>query len=146
MKLLAVLLSLAFSQVVFAAEKCTNTEGEELICFKPDKAKELLAVVQEEKPSLERQIELLKKELKLQKELTEHTEEQLKVEREENVQWKRNYEDALRDVEDKRRKVDFRKDIGIYTHLGMFVLGAAIGGVVMYCSSLLLSNTLQKGN
>lgn len=145
-RLLIVLLNLAFSQVLFAAEKCTTPDGREMICFEPEKAKELLVIVQEENPSLKRQIELLKSELDLQKKLAQHTEDQRKIEREEALQWKKNYEDSLEDLEEKRKKLDFRKDIGIYTHLGLFILGAVVGGGVVYGSSLLLSNTIQKGN
>lgn len=142
-KLLIVLLSLAFSQAVIAAETCKLPDGRVMVCFEPEKAKELLHIVENENPSLKRQIELLKKEIELQKKLEEYIEKQREIEKEEIEYWKKNYESMLIGLKDKEKELEFKEDISIYTHIGTFILGSLTGGGVMYASSLLISNTLQ---
>ena len=143
MKLLIVLMSLACSQILFAAEKCKSSDGKTMYCFTPEYGKKLLDVYDNKYPSSKRQIDLLTQQIKFQKKLEQFVEKQRKLEQEENKQWKENYKAMLKGLEDKRSEIEFKDDISTYTHIGMFVLGAVTGGGIMYGSSLLVSNTIQ---
>ena len=139
MRLLLVLLSLAFSVNAIAAEKVTLPDGRVVYQFEQEKGRELLKKIDVEIPSLKRTIAKQEAQIEAQKELIKLKDEKFKVQEEISKKWKENFDNLSIQI----AKMNDDERIEAYIDVGIFLLGTLVGGGIMYTSSLLVSNTID---
>jgi len=139
MRFLLVLMSLAFSTGAIAAEKCKAADGREMYCFEPEKAREMLKIIDVEVPSLKRTIAKQQSKIDAQEELLKIKDEKFKVQEDITKKWKDNFENLS--IQMAAMNDDER--VEAYVDVGIFLLGTLVGGGIMYTSSLLVSNTIN---
>jgi len=135
MRSLIVLLSLVFSFNVFAAESIVYN-GKRGVFIEEEEAKKLLQKVEVEFPSLQKQNELLAKELKLKTEMDTIYNERIKTEEEIVKKWQDNYGILSKQLAGYKSE----DDLNHYIYVGLFSGGTLIGCLVMYAASLVLEN------
>ena len=139
MRLLIVLLSLAFSVNAIAAEKVILSDGRVVYQFEEEKGRELLKIVDVDVPSYQRTIARQQTQIETQKELMKIKDEKFEVQEDITKKWKDNFED----ISTQLTKVNDDERFEIYVNIGIFLFGTLIGGGIMYTSSLLVSNTIK---
>ena len=139
MRLLIVLLSLAFSVNAIATEKIVLPDGRVIYQFEEEKGRELLKIVDVDVPSYQRTITRQQTQIETQKELMKIKDEKFEVQEDITKKWKDNFENISMQL----TKVNDDERFEIYVNMGIFLFGTLIGGGIMYTSSLLVSNTIK---
>lgn len=139
MKLLIVLLNLAFSINAIAAEKVTLPDGRTGYFFEEDKGRKLLEIVDVDIPKYKQIIKLQERQIKTQKELLKLKDEKIKVQEDIAKKWKNNFED----ISKRLSKMNDDEKFETYMDMGIFIMGTIVGSGLMYSSSLLVSNTIK---
>lgn len=133
-KWLVVLLSLA-SSVVWAAEPIEHN-GKNGVFIEEAKARELLEKVSVELPSVQKQNELLRKQVELQSQLLDIAKKKYETEQQISLSWQENYESIAQRIEALNEQDRFHAYVG----WGIFVGGVLVGAATVYLSSLVLEN------
>ena len=133
-KWLVVLLSLA-SSAVWAAEPIEHN-GKKGVFIEEEKARELLEKVSVELPSVQKQNELLRKQVELQSQLLDIAKKKYETEQQIALSWQENYKSISQRIED----LDEQDRFNTYVGWGIFVGGVLVGAATVYLSSLVLEN------
>ena len=134
-KLLIVLLLSAFSPIANAAESIVH-DDKKGIFIEEKEANKLMQIIDVELPSLKKQVELLKKENKIQTEITTLTKMELNTETQISGKWKSVAESNAKEL----AKKNIKDRVLVYISIGFFVSGTATGAAIMYIASRLLNN------
>ena len=134
-KLLVGFLILVISSPVTAAIPITY-DGKRGVFIEGGKANNLLSKIEIYIPRLEKENELLKKEIRAYEELEKVLKDKVKTEQEITIKCQENYESAIK----KLSRYQAKDDLRFYIYAGLFVAGTIVGGAVIYGSSLLIKN------